>query len=66
LHFIFALEYDIRKVQENQEELNLMEHVSSWSMLSVVIHWMKANIIKKSAEALVEATREFGLEVNTE
>jgi hypothetical protein len=50
LLFNSALEYTIRKVQEN-EGLELGENI---------------NTIKKSRKALLEASREVGLVVNTE
>jgi hypothetical protein len=40
-----------------------VEHISSWSVL---ICWAKTNAIKKRTEALLEAGREVGLEVNAE
>jgi hypothetical protein len=33
LLFSFTLEYVIRKVQENQVEVKLKEHITCWSML---------------------------------
>jgi len=38
-----------------------MEHISTWSVLTVVIY-----VIKKNTETLLEASRELCLEENTE
>jgi hypothetical protein len=65
LHFNFALEYTIRRAQENQEGMKLNE---KYQILSYAddVHTMGGNIdtILKNTEALLYASNETGLEAN--
>jgi hypothetical protein len=67
LLFNFALEYAIRKVQENQAgpKLNgthlLLAYADSQNLLRENI-----DIINKNTETLIDASKEVGLEVNIE
>ena len=65
--FNFALEYDIRRVQVNQDgfKLNgthqLLVYADDVNILGESIHTVKEN-----AEALIVASKETGLEVNAD
>jgi hypothetical protein len=65
LLFNFALDYAIRRVQVNQDGLNLngthqlLAYADDVNILGGSVH-----TVKKNAEALAVATKEIGLEVN--
>jgi hypothetical protein len=42
----FALEYTTVKVQENQTNWNWMEHISFWSMMTMLLYWIKNKNMK--------------------
>jgi hypothetical protein len=63
----FALECAIRKVQESQVGLKL-NGTHQFLFYGDYVNLLEDNIntIKKNAKALLEASKEVGLEVNTE
>ena len=67
MFFNFALEYAIRRVQVNQDGLKvsgthqILAYADDVNILGGSIH-----TLKESAEALVAATREIGLEVSAD
>jgi hypothetical protein len=67
LLFSFAVEYAIRKVKENQVELKL-NGTHQLLVSADVVNLLEDNtdIIEKTPEALIDASKDVGLEVNAE
>jgi hypothetical protein len=61
LLFNFALEYSIRKVEEIKWTHRMLVYAQDMNLLGDNI-----DIIKKNTETLIDASKEVGLEVNTE
>ena len=63
--FTFALECTIRRVQENQDGLKLNGiHQLLVYTYDVIMLGRSIHTIEKNTEALVVASKEFGLKVN--
>jgi retron-type reverse transcriptase len=61
LLFNFALEYAIRKVQENQVGYQLLAYGDDENLLGDSI-----DTIEKNTEALIDSNKEVGLQINVE
>jgi hypothetical protein len=67
MHFNFAIDSAIRKVQENQVglKLNGTHHLLAYAD-DVNLLGYNIDTIKKNTETLIDASKEVGLEINVE
>jgi hypothetical protein len=64
--FNFALEYAIRRVKDNEEGLKLIGHQLLAYADDIKTVGGNRDTIKKNTEALLDVSKEVGLEVNPE
>jgi hypothetical protein len=64
--FNFALEYAVRKVQENQVRLKLSGTYQLLAYADENLLEDNIDVIKKNTDALIDASKEIGLEINVE
>jgi hypothetical protein len=60
----FALDYTIRKIQENKERLELNRTHQFFDYADVHLLGTNINIIKKHIETLLNSNKEVGLEIS--
>jgi hypothetical protein len=66
LLFSFALEYTVREVHENQVDLKLNGTHHLLVYTEVVLLRVNVNTVQKNTEALIAASKEVGLDINTD
>jgi hypothetical protein len=66
LLYNFALEYTIKKVQENKEGFELAGIRQQLVCAVILMCWVSNKYHKENSEAVLGASREGGLKVNAE